>query len=357
MVYIMTSFLNLECAVRKSVIRCMCVIAALLCGSAVLSAAQPEVFAENRVLATVRDQVITVVDVMKKLDMIFYQQFPEYRNSPQARFEFYRANWRRVLEELVDRQLVLSWSEEKQFTVTNGDIREELEEIFGPDVMVNLYEAGLSLSEVREMLRADILLRRIISFYIRTPVLTTITPAVLKKTYAQRALETKGRELVLWRSISIKQAKTSCSREQAEQIHRWLFEDKLSFEEVKAKLPEGVEVISSQQFRSEKREMSPRVQEILRSLKPGVPSSLVSYEGREGQVWRIYLVDERTTAPMPSFSEMEGALRDELAAPQISKKTEEFFDDLRKQYHVKAIFSSEQLQALEPFKFYAEQPA
>jgi hypothetical protein len=54
---------------------------------------------------------------------------------------------------------------------------------------------------------------------------------------------------------------------------------------------------------------------------------------------------------------MEGVLREELASPQIALKTQEFFDDLRKQYHVKALLSSEQLQTLEPFKLRTEQPA
>lgn len=334
-----------------------CLIAMLCCGAITEAASQPVVFAENRVLATVRDQIITVMDVMKKLDMIFYQQFPQYRNSPEAKYQFYNANWKHVLEELVDRQIVLSWAEEKQFNVTNGDIREELEEIFGPDVMLNLYEAGLTLTEVREMLRADILLRRIVSFYVRTPVLSSITPEIVKKTYQQRLCESKGKEVLVWRSVSIKKAHEPCSSELAENVRTYLFEDKLSLEEVKAKLPEGVEVVMSQQFHSEQREIAPRVFDILRLLDVGHASSPMVHEGRDGKVWRIYCVDDKTSVPLPSFSEMEGVLREELAAPQLALKTQEFFDDLRKQYHVKALLSSEQLQSLEPFKLRTEQPA
>jgi len=64
------------------------------------------VVVDNRVLATVRDQIITVVDVTKKMDMIFCQQFPQYKGMPEARYEFYRVNWRRIFQELVDRQLI-----------------------------------------------------------------------------------------------------------------------------------------------------------------------------------------------------------------------------------------------------------
>ena len=43
-------------------------------------------------------------------------------------------------------------------------------------------------------------------------------------------------------------------------------------------------------------------------------------------------------------------LRQEIASPVITKRTVEFFEDLRKQYGVKHLLSSEELQALEPFQ-------
>ena len=180
------------------------------------------IIVENRVLATVRDQVITVVDVMKKLDMIFCQQFPQYRGMPEARYEFYKANWRKVFEELVDRQLIISMAEEKQFTVTNGDIREELEDAFGPNVMMSLYEEGLSMHEVHEMMKADILLRRIISFYVHSPVISSITPEVLRAAYVKKLEELKGAEGWVWRSVTVKSKGKDCPKTEADAIWKLL---------------------------------------------------------------------------------------------------------------------------------------
>ena len=82
----------------------------------------------NAVLATIRGKVLTVVDVQSKLDMLFYQQFPQFSESVDAKFEFYKTNWRRVLEDLVNRQLILLFAENKNFQVSSGDLREEMEE-------------------------------------------------------------------------------------------------------------------------------------------------------------------------------------------------------------------------------------
>ncbi|KAM9955010.1 hypothetical protein ACTFIW_000840 [Dictyostelium discoideum] len=57
---------------------------------------------DNQILATVRDHVITVLDLVKKMDMIFYRQYPEYRSSPEAGLQFYQTHWRAVLKEAID---------------------------------------------------------------------------------------------------------------------------------------------------------------------------------------------------------------------------------------------------------------
>ncbi len=313
---------------------------------------RPSVIVENRVLATVRDQVITVMDVMKKLDMVFCQQFPQYRAVPEARYEFYRSNWRRVLEELVDRQLIMSLAEEKQFSVTNGDIREELEEAFGPNVMMNLYEEGLSLHDVHEMMKADILLRRIIFFYVHAPVLHAITPDVLRSAYQHRVNELKGKEGWIWRTVTVKAKGKDCPKAMADKVWKLLEQDRLPMEKVVAQLPNEIECQVSSPFRSEHKEVAPGIQDILEKLPLNSFSEPLPFTVRNDphQCWRCYIVDERFSATVPTFQEVEEVIRQDLAAPEIAKKTIAFFEELRKQYHVQHLFTSEQLLAFEPFQ-------
>lgn len=336
--------------------RIIALLVSLACLSGVYADVPPSrksaVVVENKVLATVRDQVITVVDVMKKLDMVFCQQFPQYRAVPEARYEFYRSNWRRVFEELVDRQLVLLLAEEKQFGVTNGDIREELEEVFGPNVMMNLYEEGLSMHEVHEMMKADILSRRIISFYVHAPVLNYITPEVLRAAYLKKIEQLQGKQGWIWRTATVKAKGKDCPKEVADLAWKLLETDHLSTDLVASKLPEGIELVVSQPFRSEQKEVAPAIQQVLEQLPLHSFSAPISFTNRSDphQSWRCYIVDDRVESKVPSFPELEPALRDEIASPEITKRTIDFFADLRKQYHVKTVLSSEQLLAFEPFQ-------
>jgi hypothetical protein len=306
---------------------------------------------ENRVLATVRDEVITVVDVVKKLDMVFHQQFPEYRQMPEARYEFYRAHWRKVLEELVNRQLIVSFAEEKQFGVTNGDVREELEEMFGPNVMMSLYEEGLSIHEVHEMMKADILLRRALSFYVQSPVIASITPELLREAYRARLEELRQKKGWLWRAVTIKSKKGDCPKDVADTVWKRLERNHQKVEEIVSSLPEGIEVTVSQPFRSDHNDVSPAVCEILEKLPLRSYSEPCVSSGRSDprQTWRCYIVDEHVEQKVPTLFELEPLLRQELAGPEIAKRTIAFFDDLRKQYHVKHLFSSDELMAFEPF--------
>ena len=307
---------------------------------------------ENKVLAMVRDQIITVLDVTKKMDMIFYQQFPQYRGISEARYEFYRTNWKRIFQELVDRQLILSMAEEKHFDVTNGDIREEIEEFFGPNAMINVYEEGLSLHDVEEMMKGDILLRRALSFYVRSPVVAAVTPAVLRAAYKKHVEGLKERYGWIWRSITVKSRDGDCPQKIANQVWERLQKDHATVEQVGAELGDSYEVTASSPFRSEKSEVASGVQAVLEQLQPQTFSEPQSFTSRsdQRQGWRCYTVDERVSATIPSFEELEPVLRREIADPVIEKRTREFFEDLRKQYGVKQLLSSEELLAFEPFQ-------
>ena len=312
---------------------------------------RPSIVVENKVLATVRDQIITVLDVSKKMDMIFYQQFPQYRGISEAKYEFYRANWRRIFQELVDRQLILSMAEEKHFEVTNGDIREEMEEIFGPNAMLNLYEEGLLLHDVEEMMKADILLRRALSFYVHSPVVAAVTPSVLRVAYKKCVEGLKEKYGWVWRSVTVRFKEGDCPKTIADQVWERLQKDHRTVEQVSAEMGKGYEVVASSSFRSEKSEVAPGVQAILEQLQVQTFSEPQPFTSRsdQRQGWRCYIVDERVSAAIPPFEELEPALRHEIADPVIEKRTIEFFEDLRKEYGVKQLLSSEELLAFEPF--------
>lgn len=317
------------------------------------------IIVDNRILAKVRDQVITVQDIVKKLDMIFYRQFPEYRSSAEARLQFYKTHWRSVVQDSVNRQLALLYAEEKKFEVSRGDTREELEELFGPNVMLNLYNAGLNLYDVEEMLKADIMMRRIIFFFIRSPVLASLTPEIVRSEYEKRLLksleEQKGDEEITWR-VYTAQGKNgrALSEEEVQSISLELSTKgtNQALEQYIASL--DCDITISSPFTSSSTSMNPKIQEDLFSVSESSPTKpfLSSVRGTENQMqWKWYQLLERRSQPHEpvAFADLEAQLREEIAAPQIMEKTDRFFENLSSQYGVHYFLSESQMESFEPF--------
>ncbi len=324
---------------------------------------------DNRVLANVRNQAITIYDIVKKLDMIFYKQFPEYRSSPEARLQFYKANWKIVLKDMIHRQLALAYAEDKKFEVSRGDIREELEELFGPEVMMNLYDAGLSLYDVEEMLKADILMRRILMHFIRSPIMASLTPEKLHEEYIRyvkaKQSSTDQEEEWVWQACLLKPAiqevKTeSLTQEKVAHIHETLLvaiaDDTLPQEMAsKAINTYGVEIIPSQKFTSVRSEMSSQIVNAIEATDIGVFSKPVVTQSRNAEsetVWKSYrLIEKKRLMPeIPNFRDIEAKIREEVAAPLMAEKTEQFFQDLKRQYGVHMAISEKELETFEPFR-------
>ncbi len=319
------------------------------------------IIVDNRVLASVRGQVITVYDLVKKLDMIFYRQFPEYRSSVEARLQFYKSHWKTVLKDSIDRQLALAYAEEKKFDVSRGDIREELEELFGPNVMMNLYDAGLNLYDVEEMLKADILMRRLLSYFVRTQVMASLTPQELRNEYFKRLesvrKEKKGDEEWVWQSFTIAPKSgdaASLTPETINKIHKDIIACGSDQEMSQVIAENDVEIAPSQPFTSLRSTISPHIVEAVENVPQGKLSTPLQIQSRASEnntVWKSYKLIEKKDSVVEEkpFREIEAELREEIAAPRIAQKTSEFFQDLRRQYGVHMMLSDKELEIFDPF--------
>lgn len=316
-----------------------------------ISKRKPKIFIENRVLATVRGEAITVVDVAKKLDMIFYQQFAQYRGQNEVRYQFYQANWRKALDELIERKLAILLAEEKQITLSNGDVREELEALYGPNVLLALHEENISLDEAQQMLREDLLYRRVLAYFVQVPIYSAITPSVLKKAYEEKAVELSSQKGWVWRSITLKGKNGAITEKSADALYEKLSRREVKLRDLVQQKDDEVEISVSSQYRSHEKDISSSVASILKELPLATFSKpvSVSLKGGEGKGFRIYIVDDYIAPQVPQLFEMEGELRGEIALPEVLQKSQEFFTELRKQYHAKYTLLEKDLIALEPF--------
>lgn len=329
----------------------------VLCVSATLFAETPRkrITVNNRVLASVNGNVISVIDVKKKMDMLLFQHYPQYLDVPEARYEFYTSHWRQVLNDLIDRELMIADAEEKAFPTSSGDIREELEEVFGPDVMVNLDNAGLTLDEAWKMVKADITIRRMLYFQVRMRIQPQITPNEIRKAYEEYVKTVSAQKECVWRCITLKSQDTNSALAHAETLTALVTDEKVGLDSLQEEVekrnlqhPE-VQMLISQPFRQKQEELSSSLQELLLSMQEGSYSKpqLQTTRSDPKPVVRIYYVQELRAEKIASLQEMEPVLREEITQEMTAKKTAAYLDDLRRHFHL----SKEQIEKELPINF------
>lgn len=144
-----------------------------------------EILVQNRVVAQVNGKPVTALDVIKRMDFLFYRQYPEYLSINQARLQFYEMNFEHALQELIDRELMRADAVEMKIEIVPSDIRQELETTFGPDIISNLDKIGLRLDEAMEMLKDELLIRRVTMYKVNGKAFRNVGPLEIKKAYEE----------------------------------------------------------------------------------------------------------------------------------------------------------------------------
>src|SRR3990167_11079476 len=95
--------------------------------------AEPKIAVQNSILTKVNGKTISMMDVKKKMDMAFHQNYPHLTHSNPARVQFYEVAWKKTLMDMIDNELILSDATDKEIKLTDGEVREALEERFAPN--------------------------------------------------------------------------------------------------------------------------------------------------------------------------------------------------------------------------------
>jgi len=298
-----------------------------------------KIHVNNRILATVNGKPISVLDVMKKMDMIFYRNFPEYAGSTPARFQFYEANWEDVLRELIDKELVLADAEEKKIPLSNGDVRQEMEEAFGPDIIHNLDKAGITYDEAWNSIKGDILIKRMLYYRVNSKAQTMLTPQALKEEYEKYAKENVRSAEWNYYMISVRDGNEEQGAKTADFLYRQLSENPLPVEHVEEQLKTWLvnntsQVNISAKFSHRDQEISDENQKILAQLTPGVYSKPVAQKSRatNSNVYRLFFLDSMQEGGIPAFDDVKDKLKNHLLDQAINAETIQYLEKLRQQY-------------------------
>lgn len=303
---------------------------------------------QNAILTKVNGKTISVMDVKKKMDVTFYQNFPDYKESDQARLQFYQASWQRVLQEMIDHELIVAEALDKEIKLSDGDVREAMEDRFGPNVMQTLDNIGLTYDETWKMVKNDLIVQRMTYWFVHSKAASSVTPQDIRQAYRAHLKEHPATTEWKYQVISIRSEDLLAS----EKIFRALQELNQSPELAKdlfKSFEENAAITVSKEYIAKSEDLSKLHKTSLETLQPGSYSPPVLQMNRETQkpFYRIFYLADKTEFPAVPFETMAAQLKDELIYKATLKESGKYMEKLRKHYG----FSSQQLVAddFQPF--------
>ncbi|MEZ5314897.1 MAG: hypothetical protein R3E91_01620 [Chlamydiales bacterium] len=297
-------------------------------GSANLFNKEQNLVINNRVLVKIHGQPITVMDVVRKMDLIFYRQFPEIAASPNICYQFYVNSWEKVLEAVIDDYLIFADAEEKKVEISEGEVREELENLFGPDVVFNLDKIGLTLNEGIDMLKRELTVQRMNMMMVRSRAFAQAHPQEIRARYDQMLKDNPPQDKWIYQTLSIR---GEGHKQVAEEVWNLLDKQKMTFHEAIANLVDSpCQITLSNDYEVEEKSISNSHKSILQTLAIGAYSFPQNKDG----VSRIFCLKEYEKGNPVLFNAVADKIKGELIRELSAKYEEEYRLKLRKQYGI-----------------------
>jgi hypothetical protein len=312
---------------------------------------EPKIAVQNTILAKVNGTTISMIDVKKKMDLFFHQNYPHLANNTQARFQFYDTSWRKMLSEMIDHELILADAADKEVKVTDGEIREEIESRFGPNVMSTLDQVGLTYDEAWKLTKNDMVVQRMNWWFIHSKALAKVTPQEIKQGF-RKHLETHP-AFTEWkyRVLTIRDCGNTSI---PEALHAAIAN--MPIDKVEAYLQEfgaknSCVVSLSNEYTAKETELADSHRSALSPLAPRQYSSPgLAVTKDKSQVYRIFYLSEKLDHPAAAFEEMAPMIKNELLQKAVVETSQTYLGKLRKHYRFEENNLRETLPAdLHPF--------
>lgn len=306
---------------------------------------------QNSILAKVNGTTISMMDVKKKMDLLFHQNYPQMAGSSQARLQFYESSWRRLLTELIDQELIVADATDREIKLSDADVREEIEARFGPNVMTTIDQIGVTYDEAWKMVRKDMIVQRMSWWFIHAKALAKVTPQSIRQEYRLYAKEHPASTEWKYKVLTIRGDDGTVAKELHDKIALVPIEEVATvLKEFEAKHPSCGFSLSSE-FDLKESELSESHKTALAALSPhsyGEPSLQKTRDKQD--LYRIFYLSEKIEHPTPTFEEMSPSIKNQLQQKYSAEIGQTYMDKLRKHYRFDPAHLEETLPAdFKPF--------
>ncbi len=287
----------------------------------------------NRILAKVNGKTISVIDVMKRMDMFLQKHYPHLAHSKIARFQFYSGQWRDYLAQMIDQELILADAEHLELKITEAEVREEILNRFGPNTMPILDKMGLNYEEAKAMIHDEMLVQRMMWFRVNSKVLNSVNSQDIKEAYKQYCAKNPELEEWHYQVLSIRSPQKEASELLAKRAFE-LLQSNLELSAISEQLSapdETVAITVSPDMQADEKSISSAHKEVLKHLSENSFSEPIAQVSRvdNSVVYRIFHLKKHSKRKLPAFEKIAEDLKEQLLQEAANKENTQYISKLR----------------------------
>lgn len=297
----------------------------------------------NRPLARVNGKTFSLLDVVKEMNIFIQTNYPQLLADKPQLYQFYQGNWKDQLSKMIENEMILADAAEKEVEVSDGDVREELEERYGGKIFTKLAELDITLEEIKEQIRNEIIIRKMTFFRAYNKAIQAVNPQLIREAYAAQVANFEPKENWEYDVITLRGTDDSATDELSALAYTLMNDEHLGAEETADKInaqakSQDLNVIASAStdYSADTSRISKQHLEVLQGLDINAVSQPAIQKTRQGaNVRRIFhLRGHDKDGPQP-FEELAQKLQERLTDFQAGRERSLYIESLKKKFSVK----------------------
>jgi hypothetical protein len=313
-----------------------------------------ELIVYNRILAKVNGKTISVIDVMKKMDLSLQKHYPHLMDSKVAKYQFYSTQWREFLTQMIDTELMIADAEKLEIKVTDAEVREEILNRFGQNVMPELEKLGIGYEEAKAMIHDEIVVNRMQWFRVNAKALSKVNSQDIKEAYQDYCAKNPEMQQWQYEVLSIRSPDKTASEALASRAIE-LLNNKLALASVTEQLKtpdEATAITLSDEMQADEKTISTSHKEVLQTLAEGEYSAPIPQVSRADNsvVYRIFHLKKHSKKELSPFEKMADPLKENLLQQVAEQENKQYITKLRQRLGYDEKHTTETLPTdFEPF--------
>lgn len=287
----------------------------------------------DRVLFKINEeQVITTLDVIRKLNLLFYSSYPHLANSLSARSQYYATMWPVVLESVIDEFLMATDAEEKRITVDPTVVNQEIEEMFGNDISALYTHFDMTPQDVFAVMARTLVAQKAMSMMVRSKVMLKVTPIRIREHYQQLVDEAAKTHIWKYRILKINCSSEELALQIANKIQKRLNQTRSWDKErlTAYALSLGGSLHCSEEMVRNDYEISEVHKLELENVS--YPTFMCGQPQEHKSGYRLFVILDRSTKSIQPLEEMETQIKQQLFALDAQQIESQYRDKLRSRY-------------------------